>query len=76
MHSLGQGVAKSDELALQWFLKAVEQGNMFAMELAGQAYHQGLGTPKNLDLASHYYEQACQLGLQSACAEYNHLNLP
>jgi TPR repeat protein len=48
--------------ALVWHLKAAEAGEPFAMENAGGAYYEGIGTEKDLVKAAEWYRKAAEQG--------------
>ena len=58
----GQGVAKSDAEALNWFRKAAELGDKYGMFYAGRSYENGLGTAKDAAEAARWYRKAADLG--------------
>jgi len=48
--------------ALEWHLKAAAAGDVFAMENAGGAYYEGIGTEKDLAKAAEWYGKAAEQG--------------
>ena len=47
MYQAGRGVPRDDQLAVQWYRKAAEQGNATGQVNLGWMYKQGRGVPKN-----------------------------
>nr|WP_267405621.1 tetratricopeptide repeat protein [Gilliamella sp. B3976] len=77
MHNLGilyyegDGVDVNKEKAIYWYTKAAEQGGRKAQNNLGVMYQQGEGVKKNIALAKKYFKQACSLGLEEGCDNYN-----
>ena len=62
-------IEKNPEIALDWFKKAALQEDIDAMVYCAAAYRLGFGTPKSLDLATHYTIEAAKRG--HARAQYD-----
>ncbi len=58
----GVGVPKNDELAVQWFRKAADQGDAHAQSAIGFLYSSGKGMPKNDELAAQWFRKAADQG--------------
>lgn len=52
------GILQDFDLAMQWYLRAVELNNTFAMRNIGSMYENGLGVEKNMDTARQWYQKA------------------
>ena len=48
--------------ALDWYLKAEDQGEVNGYSNAGRMYKNGKGTPPNPELALQYYRKAVDMG--------------
>ena len=76
-YRLGKGVLQDDKTALDWILKAAQQGNGAAQYQAGQMYEEGLGTGtgKDLDLglAAVWYRKAAEGRVADAEERYMRL---
>jgi TPR repeat protein len=55
----GEGVPHDDAQAMQWFLRAAEQGNVAAQSALGSYYWAGRGVPE--DLSKAYFWSAIAL---------------
>jgi TPR repeat protein len=53
---------QNQQLAFQLVREAADSGLARAQYTIGYFYEEGIGTPKNLDLAFKFYESAAQLG--------------
>jgi len=62
MYHNGAGIEKDLNLALEWFMKAAEQGDAAAQNNVGNLYYMGEGVEKNLKLAFEWYMKAAQQG--------------
>lgn len=59
----GEGVAKDQSLAIYWYEKAAEKGQIEAMQNLGTIYHQGIGgIPEDYTKAKYWYEKAANGG--------------
>lgn len=68
----GDGIPGDYALAKHWLEKNLEQEeNPHAMGMLAFIYRNGLETPKDLDKALSLYAQACNLGDNEACDEYD-----
>src|SRR5690606_10583618 len=68
----GDGVPGDYALAKHWLEKNLEQEeNPHAMGMLAFIYRNGLETPKDLDKALSLYSQACGLGDNESCEEYD-----
>lgn len=74
IYTEGQGVAKNDKLAVQWFRKAAEQGEVYAQFNLGVMYAQGRGVAKNDELAVDWFRKAAEQGHQGAIEVLKQLN--
>jgi TPR repeat protein len=62
MYREGRGVAKDDEEALKWLLKAAEQGNAGAQDNVGFMYGTGRGVARDDVQAVQWYRKAAEQG--------------
>ena len=69
----GDGVEENIEKGLYWETKAAEQGYSEAQYNLGLMYHHGDGVKKDIALAKRYFKQACSLGFDKGCDDYNSL---
>ena len=69
MYFRGEGVAKSNKAALQWYVLAAEKGNHGAQFNLGFMYHQGHGVPLDYSEAVRWYIKAREGG--NVFAHYN-----
>lgn len=69
MHAKGQGVAKDDKQAVEWFAKAAEQGYREAQTKLGYMYATGKGVAQSYVSAIFWCYKAAQQG--DATAQYN-----
>ena len=58
MYFKGQGVAKSNKKAIQWYVLSAEKGNSGAEFNLGFMYHQGHGVPQDYSEAVRWYIKA------------------
>jgi serine/threonine protein kinase len=69
LYSAGQGVERSDELALRMYRGASDRGNGDAHQRMGDLYTRGRGVPQNNFQAFAYYMAAVQSGNTAAKSE-------
>lgn len=63
----GEGVARSDRTALQYFGPAANEGNTFAQKMIGNLFYRGIdGAPPDMEMARHWYRTAADAGDQEA----------
>ena len=62
MYAKGQGVAKDERQAAEWYRKAAEQGDASAQRLLGIAHHMEKGIEKDEREASRWYRMAADQG--------------
>ncbi|KAF9539101.1 hypothetical protein EC957_005807 [Mortierella hygrophila] len=76
-YRLGKGVLQDDKVALDWILKAAQQGDGAAQYQAGQMYEEGLGTETgkdlNMGLAATWYRKAAEGCVADAQERYMRL---
>ncbi|KAH7416365.1 hypothetical protein KP509_14G087900 [Ceratopteris richardii] len=53
-----RGVRRDDAKALEWFLKAIEKGELDAMEFVGEIYAKGHGVERNYTKALEWFKAA------------------
>ena len=58
----GDGVAKDDAKAAEWYRKAAEQGNALAQYKLGAMYDKGEGVPKDAAKAVEWWKKAAAQG--------------
>lgn len=73
LYLAGQGVERSDELALRNFRAASDRGNADAHQRLGDMYTKGRGVPQNNFHAYAYYVAATQAGNAAAKADADRL---
>ncbi|MGZ8182055.1 MAG: J domain-containing protein [Methylobacter sp.] len=69
IYATGQGIAKDDIQAADWFVKAAEQGHREAQTKLGFMYATGKGVAQNYNLANYWCYKAAEQG--DATAQYN-----
>lgn len=69
----GEGVEKNQELAFEWYSKAIELGFGFSASTLGYRYTIGVKAKRNLKTASLYYHKAALLDHPDGMAEYGAL---
>ncbi|KAF9116429.1 hypothetical protein BGX30_005955, partial [Mortierella sp. GBA39] len=62
MYRDGKGVAQDYQAAMDWYLKAVEQGDAAGQQRVGALYEEGFGVPKNHSIAMDWYLKAAEQG--------------
>lgn len=60
MHAAGQGVARDQAKALQWYQRAAEAGDATGMFEVARAYEQGLGIPADKATAMDWYRRSAE----------------
>jgi TPR repeat protein len=65
-HEGGNGVPKSDELAVKWYRRAADQGNADAEARLGVMYRLGLGVNPDKEEAVRWYRKAAKQGSSQA----------
>ncbi|KAF9340275.1 hypothetical protein BGZ91_002777, partial [Linnemannia elongata] len=58
----GKGVSQDHQAAMNWYLKAAEQGNPVGQQCVGAMYSHGLGVPKNHSTAMAWFLKAAEQG--------------
>ncbi|MDH4286647.1 MAG: sel1 repeat family protein [Gallionella sp.] len=66
MYYNGDGVAKDDAKAAEWFQKAAEQGISFAQYKIGEMYDKGEGVPRDAAKAVEWWQKAAAQGNDAA----------
>ena len=66
MYYNGDGVAKDDTGAAEWYQKAAEQGNAFSQYKLGAMYDKGEGVPKDAAKAMEWWQKAAAQGNEAA----------
>ena len=67
IHHTGQGVPQSDALAVEWYRKAADQGNIYAQYNLGYKYRDGsVGLPQSDALAVEWFRKAADQGCADA----------
>ena len=62
----GYGVPQDDKLAVYWWTKAADQGDVDAQMILANTYSLGDGVRKNNKKAFHWYKQAAEQGQEDA----------
>ncbi len=65
----GNGIAKNEAKAAEWYRKAAEQGNALAQTYLALMFARGQGVPKNEFEATKWFQKAAQQG--NSRAQYN-----
>lgn len=65
-HLGGEGVAKDEKKAADWFQKSADQHNLPAMNALGTLHEEGVGLPKDEKKAFEWYEKAAKYGFPLA----------
>ena len=65
----GEGLPLRNDLAMKWFLKASEAGNMYGEYNIAKMYQFGLGVEKNIRIALEHYEKAKSMGHNDVAKE-------
>jgi len=68
MHSMGSGTAADQGLAARYYERGCTLGNAKSCEYAGLRHVDGRGVEKNVEKGRALLKQACDGGIQSACA--------
>jgi TPR repeat protein len=68
MYANGEGVAKDEGKAVEWFKKAADQGNVDAQNNLGVMYYTGEGVPKDIAKAREWFRKAAAQGNADAKA--------
>jgi TPR repeat protein len=58
----GLGVEENQELAMAWYYRAADLGNMLAQHNIGNAYHEGNNAPRDLGTAAYWFHRAAEQG--------------
>lgn len=66
MYYNGDGVAKDDAKAAEWYQKAAVQGNAFAQYKLGVMYDQGEGVARDASKAVEWWQKAAAQGNEAA----------
>lgn len=61
-YALGAGVRQDDEIALRYFQKAANLGDLYGTFMVGLHYYEGLGTRRNFKRAVDYFKRALEMG--------------
>ncbi|KAF9945032.1 hypothetical protein BGZ72_001757, partial [Mortierella alpina] len=62
MYYVGNGVSQDYSRAMEWYLKAANQGNAFAQTYVGSMYHDGKGVPQDFPEAMEWFMKAANQG--------------
>ena len=74
MYANGRGVEKDDNLAVQWYRKAAEQGHASGQTDLGFLYETGRGVRIDRNIAAKWYRKAAEQGHKLAKKNLNNLN--
>ncbi len=66
MYYNGDGIAKDDAKAAEWYQKAAERGNAFAQYKLGEMYDKGEGVARDPAKAKEWWQQAAAQGNDAA----------
>ncbi|KAF9102484.1 hypothetical protein BGX30_009301, partial [Mortierella sp. GBA39] len=66
MYRDGKGAPQDYQAAMDWYFKAVEQGDAAGQLRVGALYNDGFGVPKNYSMAITWYLKAANQGNASA----------
>ena len=75
VYEYGRGVEQSDEKAVEWYLKAAEQGFARAQNNLGVMYANGTGVEQSYEKAAEWVLKAADQGFEDAMVVLNRLNL-
>ena len=75
MYEKGHGVEQSYEKAVEWYLKAAEQGFACAQCNLGCMYENGRGVEQSFEKAREWYEKAAEQEYEDAIKALDRLNL-
>ena len=67
---MGIGVDKDENKAFSLYKKAAEKGSSYGQKMLAFAYYEGIGTPKNSDLALYWMGKAKDSGDEGAADIY------
>ncbi|KAG0287289.1 hypothetical protein BGZ96_008793 [Linnemannia gamsii] len=62
MYRDGKGVPKNYQDAMDWYLKAVKQGDVSGQQNVAYLYHRGYGVPQDYDQSMAWYRKAADQG--------------
>ena len=62
MYLLGSDIAKDEQKAAQWFLKAANQGYLEAQVIMAALFDSGIGVKNDVKTATYWYEKAAAQG--------------
>lgn len=62
------------EALIQKYYQAANSGNSRAQVMLGLAYLDGVGVPKNSQIAKEWFKQACENGYQKGCNFYRYID--
>lgn len=74
MYMKGTGAEKDITKALEYFVKAAENGSAMGYYQLGKAYQKGTGIDVDLDKAKEYLKKSADMGYVNAINNYNSLN--
>ena len=74
MYDNGQGVRQDYAQAVQWYLKAAEQGYADAQYNLGLMYEKGQGVRQSKIVAKEWFKKACANGDKQSCDAYQKLD--
>ncbi len=69
LYQRGEGVKQDYEKAMDWYLKAFSKGNADAYNYIAACYRDGLGVPRNLEIACALHWMANRRGIGSFAAQ-------
>ena len=58
----GLGVEEDQELAMAWYFRAADLGNMLAQHNIGNAYREGINAPVDAGMAAYWFHRAAEQG--------------
>ena len=62
MYEDGHGVKQDYEKAMEWYLKAAEQGDAWSQKNIGNMYYNGTGVNRDLQEAKKWFQKAADNG--------------
>ncbi len=66
LYATGTGVPQDYTIAIEWWLKAANQGDAEAQNNLGYSYANGFGVPKDTNIARQWYLKAIAQGDKTA----------
>ena len=75
MYDKGKGVPQDYAQAVEWYIKAANQGFARAQYNLGVMCDKGQGVRQDSSISKKWFGEACDNGLLAGCDRYKQLNL-